>query len=349
MTAAGERALVAMSGGVDSAAAAYCMRQAGLECLGVTMKLRRDTRFDAGGKICCTQSDAEDARDAAFRLGMRHWVWDLTEVFQRDVLEVSAAALRRGETPNPCVACNRWLKFGALWDRAQALGCGCLATGHYARIVEKNGRFWLKTALDAAKDQTYFLYFLTQEQLAHIRFPLGELTKAQVRRLAAAQGFMSAEKPDSQDLCFDPAILPGPECPGDILDLQGRRVGRHRGAPRYTLGQRRGLGVAAGKPVYVCGKDAAANTLTVGPETALYRRRIWAEDFHWIHGAPSGAVAVEARVRYRQPPQPAVAEPDGVRVRIDFASPQRAPAPGQAVVLYQGDVVLGGGTIGKVE
>ena len=352
-------ALIAMSGGVDSSVAAHLMLEAGFKpCIGVTMKLLRNE--DVGvlpEKGCCALDDAEDARSVACALGVPHYVFNYTEVFRQSVIENFVREYERGRTPNPCVECNRHLKFGALLRRADELGCRYVATGHYARIEreEDTGRFLLKKALDPAKDQSYVLYMLTQEQLARVRFPLGTLRKSETRSIAQRLGLCSAGKRESQDVCFIPdgdypAFLarwsgkPLPE--GDFLDPEGRVLGRHRGAAAYTLGQRRGLGLPMGERVYVVSKDMAANTVTVGPEKLLFRDALRAEGMNWIVTPPAGPFRSKAKIRYRAPEAAATVTPLGNSgAVIVFDAPQRAVTPGQAVVLYDGDTVLGGGTI----
>lgn len=339
-------ALAAMSGGVDSSVAAYLTLRAGYRCLGVSMRLHRDM---------------EDAAGAAAELGIPFEVLDCGDEFRKRVVDKFIRVYEAGGTPNPCVDCNRFLKFGRLVREAEARGVQYVVTGHYARIEcdEASGRWLLKKALDAGKDQTYFLYTLTQDQLARVRFPLGGMEKAEVRALAAELGLTSARKHDSQDICFVPdgdyaafmergAGRTYP--PGDFLDLEGRVVGRHKGAVRYTLGQRKGLGLAMNAPVYVCGKDMAANTVTVGPESALYAREVLVEDLNWIAvEALDAPLRVGAKTRSRQPERPAVIYPeDRGRVRIVFDEPQRAVTPGQAAVFYDGAAVVGGGTIAEV-
>ena len=264
----------------------------------------------------------------------------------------------RGDTPSPCIDCNRYLKFGALLRRARELGCRYVVTGHYAQIHQdpESGRYLLYKAADRAKDQTYFLYCLTQDMLAHTLFPLGSLTKPEVRAIAAEHGFVTARKHDSQDICFVPggdyiAFLERYTCkhyaPGDFLDEAGHVVGQHRGAVRYTIGQRKGLGLAMGEPVYVCRKDMQANTVTVGPNSALFSRGLRANDWNWFPFPELTAPAdVTVKIRHSQFEQPArvIPEADGF-ARVEFTEPMRAVTPGQAVVLYQGDMVLGGGTI----
>ena len=352
------KALIAMSGGVDSSVAAYLMMQAGYDCLGATMRLYDSQDQAAGSRTCCTLADAEDARSVAHRLGMPYYVFNFTGDFQQQVMDRFVRAYETGATPNPCIDCNRYLKFDRLHRRALELGCDCLATGHYARLEfdRAAGRWILKKALDPDRDQSYVLYAMTQDQLAHTRFPLGELTKPQVRQIARAQGFLNAGKPDSQDICFVPdgdypAFIrryTGKDYPpGAFVDLQGKPLGRHRGVIHYTIGQRRGLGVSAEHPLYVQAIDPETNTVTLTEQDGLYTRTLLARDLNWI--AVPGLdkpTRCRAKIRYRQSEQPATAVLlDKTTLELRFDTPQRAVTPGQAVVLYQGEVVLGGGTI----
>ncbi len=352
-------ALIAMSGGVDSSVAAWLMQQQGYHCTGVTMRLYENEMVNLSkGHTCCSLDDVEDARSVAYDLGMRHYVFNFADDFAQKVIAKFVRSYEAGITPNPCIDCNRYMKFDHLLRRAEELGCDCVVTGHYAviRYDHERGRWCLYRAADQTKDQTYVLYNLTQYQLAHTRFPLGEMTKAEARQIAQAQGFLNARKHDSQDICFVPdgdyaAFLERytgkTYPPGDFLDLEGQRVGTHRGTVRYTLGQRKGLGLAMGAPVYVCAKSLEKNTVTVGPESALYRTTLLAEDMNWIAiEALTAPLRVEAKVRYSQKAQPATVYPHGeAGIRLVFDQPQRAITPGQAVVLYQGDLVVGGGTI----
>ena len=355
-----KKAMIAMSGGVDSSVSAALMQEAGYDCIGVTMKLYQNE--DAGierGKTCCAVSDVLDAEQAAFRLGMPHYVFNFTEDFRRQVMEPFVETYEAGGTPNPCIDCNRYMKFEKLYQRAQLLDCDILVTGHYARVSydEERGRWLLKKGKDAAKDQSYALYSLTQEQLAHIRFPLGEMeSKEAVRKIAEAHGFRNARKQDSQDICFVPdgeyasfiARFRGKEpVGGPFLDKEGHVLGQHRGIVHYTIGQRRGLGIPSAERLYVCEKDPRTNTVILGRDEDLYKKELLAEDFNWIAmEEPKEPVSVQAMIRYRAKEVPAVASvnPDGT-VRILFETAVRAPARGQAVVLYDGDIVIGGGRI----
>ena len=353
------KALIGMSGGVDSSVAALLMLEAGYECIGATMRLYGG-QASPGSKTCCSLDDVEDARSVAHRLGIKHYVFNFTEEFQQQVMDQFVAVYQAGGTPNPCIDCNRYLKFGKLLQRAQELSCDVLVSGHYAKVQQDpaTGRYLLMRAADRAKDQTYFLACLSQQQLSRIRFPLGDLTKAQVRELAEKHGFLNARKHDSQDICFVPGgdytafltAYTGKELePGDFLNTQGQVVGRHRGAVCYTIGQRKGLGLAMGEPVYVCAKDMAAKTVTVGPNEALFSRELWAKDWVFFPFEQlTEPLAVTAKIRHSQFDRKATVYPeaDGL-ARVVFDEPQRAISPGQAVVLYQGEMVIGGGTIVK--
>ena len=354
--------LVGMSGGVDSAAAAALLQEAGYAVTGCTLKLYDSAALGrAGERTCCGLEDIEDARSAALRLGIDFFVFNCKDLFRREVMDDFAAAYRAGRTPNPCVRCNRYVKFDALLRRAEDLGIDYIATGHYARVDFDGelGRWRLLRGRDRRKDQSYFLYPLAQEQLSRLLLPVGEMEKGDVRAAAEARALPSARKPDSQDVCFIPdgdytAFLRrwGVALePGDFVDAAGRVLGRHRGLPCYTAGQRRGLGVSADRPLYVLRKDPAANTVVLGDEGALYRSAVWAEDFRWVSLPPqAGPLRVTAKIRYSQTDCPAVLcpEADGT-VRAEFDQPQRAPAAGQSLVAYRGEAVVGGGIICRAE
>ena len=343
---------VAMSGGVDSAGAALLLRQQGYEVFGVTLRLR------SAGASDPQEQDIADARSVADTLGISHTVLDLRELFQREVMDHFVSEYVAGRTPNPCVDCNRCIKFGALLDWALDHGADALATGHYARVGrdEASGRHLLLRGTDRRKDQSYVLYQLTQRQLSHLLLPVGDYEKPAIRALAAEAGLDNAEKADSQDICFVPdgdyvgflqrygGVTP---VPGDFVDQEGHVLGRHRGLECYTTGQRKGLGVSADAPLYVVRKDLDAGTVVLGPDSALYTDTLTAERVNLISlSALTGPIQVTAKTRYSQKEAEATVEPleDG-RVRVTFAQPQRAVTAGQAVVFYDGEAVVGGGTI----
>ena len=354
-----KKAIIAMSGGVDSSVAAYLMKEQGYDCIGATMKLFANE--DVGiprEHSCCSLDDVADARSVAWQLGIPHHVFNFSDRFKKDVIDRFVAAYENGMTPNPCIDCNRYLKFDKLYQRARELDYDYVVTGHYARIEQDpdTGRYLLKKAQDPDKDQSYVLYALTQDQLAHTLFPLNGLPKTEVRRIAEEQGFINACKHDSQDICF---VQKGsyadfireytgktyPE--GDFIDKTGRVLGRHRGIIHYTIGQRKGLGLSLPEPLYVCAVNPADNTVVLGREEELYSRRLYASDLNLISQPTlEEPRRLKVRVRYRQQEQWAVAvQTDADRLQIEFDEPQRAVTRGQAVVLYDGDVVVGGGTI----
>lgn len=347
------RALIAASGGVDSSVAAYLMGRQGFACTVATIKMFGN---DGNGG----NEDVASARIVADRLGMPHHVFDFSESFQKHVIDKFIASYQKGETPNPCIDCNRYIKFDMLLCRARELGMAYIATGHYVRVGydEGSGRYLLRKAADKAKDQSYVLYTLTQEQLQHAVFPLGDLHKPQVRAIAAEQGFPNAEKHDSQDICFvsdgDYAGFirrrTGYACPkGRFVDTNGHDLGEHRGIIHYTVGQRRGLGISAAKPLYVRSVCVEENTVVVGTAETLYAKTLIARDINFISVPRIDAPRkVRAKIRYRQPEQPAtVWQLDDDTIRVTFDSPQRAITTGQAVVLYDGDNVVGGGVISE--
>ena len=354
-----KKAMIAMSGGVDSSVAAYLMVQNGYDCAGATLKLYDNPQCSfPGHRACCTPSDTEDAKSVAARLGMLYYVFPMHDEFRHSVIDKFADTYLHGGTPNPCIDCNRFLKFSALLDKARELGCEYIASGHYARREQdpETGRFILKKGLDPTKDQSYVLYAMTQDQLAHTLFPLGGYTKKEIRHIAQEQGFINADKPDSQDICFVPdgdyagfiRRFTGKDYPaGDFTDKDGNVLGHHKGIIGYTVGQRKGLGIAAGKPVYVTKICPAENRVILGDNEDLFHRELDVEDFNFISfDIPPAEFRAKAKVRYRQKEQWATVKVTGEHsVHIIFDEPQRAITKGQAAVLYDGDVVIGGGVI----
>jgi len=346
-----------MSGGVDSSVAAALFLDQGCQCIGVTLKLYKDESFQPSGG-CCSLADVNDARNVAFSLGMDHYVLNFTDEFDKRVIRHFVETYEQGGTPNPCIECNRHIKFNSLLLRTLQLDFDFLVTGHYARITHDpaSGRYLLKKALDEKKDQSYVLYCLTQQQLKRTRFPLGELSKNEVRKIAEDKNFVNASKEESQDICFVPdgdygrfiEEYTGKSYPhGDIIDMEGKILGRHKGLIRYTIGQRRGLGVAANVPIYVASKSTENNTVTLAPDEALFSKSLTAKDINLIACEDiKKPLRVMVKTRYLQIAQSAIAEQtaDGT-LHIEFEKPQRAITPGQAMVMYDGDIVVGGGTI----
>jgi tRNA-specific 2-thiouridylase len=358
--------MIAMSGGVDSSVAAHLLSESGYDCVGVTMKLfdNEDVGADSDD-ACCSLGGALDARSVSAKIGFPHYVFNFSRNFEESVIDKFVREYESGRTPNPCIDCNRFLKFEKLFQIAKQAGCDRIATGHYA-VIEKDedgGRYLLKKALDRTKDQSYVLYMLTQEQLAHTFFPLGSLRKSEVRRVAEESGFSNAQKPESQDICFVPdgryadfiERRTGRKSePGNFVDRFGKVIGRHRGLIRYTIGQRKGLGIPCPEKLFVRSKNPLDNTIMLCEEESLYSKALFAKDFNTIsRETPREPVRVMAMTRYRQKEHPAVAvwtAPD--RVTVTFDAPVRAVAPGQAIVLYETereDVVLGGGTIVRTD
>lgn len=354
-----KKILLGMSGGVDSSVAALLLQKQGYEVTGMTMRLRPDEYMCSsqnGG--CCSLDDIDDARRVCYRLGIEHLVMNFTQEFERDVIDPFAKEYQAGRTPNPCINCNRYLKFEEMLRRAKQLGFDAVATGHYAIVRQNEAGRWLLYRSPAGKDQSYALYSLTQYQLAHTLFPIGELEKPEVRRLAQEAELPVAKKPDSQEICFvedkDYAGFihryTGQELPaGDFVDAQGNVLGRHKGITHYTVGQRKGLGISFPQPMYVTAIDAENNRIILGPEGSQYAKDLVAGDLNWIaFDEPPAELLVQAKVRYQAMPAQARVVPDTEgQVRVIFDEPQRAVTPGQAVVFYQDNLVIGGGTILK--
>ena len=353
------KALIAMSGGVDSSVAAQMMASRGYECVGCTMRLYEN---DVVGMdlmdTCCSYENTQDARSVTEKIGIPYHIVHYENLFRQEVIEPFIDEYLHGRTPNPCIECNRLLKFQHLYEKMQALGCDLLVTGHYARVRfdEESGRYQLLKALDLAKDQSYVLYVLTQEQLAHVQFPLGEQDKHKTREIASESGFQNAGKHDSQDICFVPdgdyagfiERYSGKTCPaGDFVDADGNVLGRHKGIIHYTLGQRRGLGLPAANRLYVTGIDPESNTVTIGSNDDLMKTTLYARKVNLIAmDRIETPLRCSAKIRYRHKEQPCtVTQPEEDLLKVVFDEPQRAITPGQSVVLYDGDVVLGGGVI----
>ncbi len=357
-----KKALIAMSGGVDSSVAALLMQQQNYDCIGVTMKLfESDLPVPKTEKTCCSIDDVEDARSVAYQLHMPFYVFNFTEHFGKEVIDRFVSAYCRGWTPNPCIDCNRYMKFDKLFLRMQQLKMDVIVTGHYARVAfdKTSGRYLLKKGLDHNKDQSYVLYNLTQEQLAHVQFPVGEYTKQQIRQIAEENGFLNAAKSESQDICFVPdgdyasfieRHTGKSPATGDFLNVQGEVIGKHRGIIHYTIGQRRGLRISAPHPLYVCKICPAENTVTLGENDSLFSQELTASDVNLIScESMTKPIRIQAKVRYRHPEQPATAwMTDNGKLHVRFDQPQRAITCGQAVVLYDGETVVGGGTIDSV-
>ncbi|MBM4432972.1 MAG: tRNA 2-thiouridine(34) synthase MnmA [Chloroflexi bacterium] len=347
-----------MSGGVDSSVAAALLKKEGYGVIGVSMQIwpssGKEDRF--GG--CCGINAVEDAKRVAHKLGIPHYVMDFRDIFDQKVIADFCREYSLGRTPNPCIRCNKYIKFGVLLDRAKELGADFIATGHYARVEkdESSGRYLLKKGLDRHKDQSYVLYSLTQEQLSHILFPVGNLTKQRVREIARELSLHVATKRESQEICFIPdddypkfvkEYIPQTVISGKIVNEQGAVLGEHLGIPFYTIGQRKGLGISAEEPLYVIAIEPERNVIVVGSKEKVYGDELVASRLNWIAIAElKQPIAVKAKIRYlHQEAEAEVIPLDKERVRVKFNEPQMAITPGQAVVFYEGDTVIGGGTI----
>jgi tRNA-specific 2-thiouridylase len=355
-----KKVMVGMSGGVDSSIAALRLVEQGYDVIGVTLKLfsNKDIGLDSISRTCCSLEDVEDARSVANKLGFEHFVFNFGELFKYKVIDLFAASYLKGETPNPCINCNQFIKFEKMLERALLLELDFIATGHYARIEldEKGGRYLLKKAVDKAKDQTYVLYTMTQEQLKRTIFPLGGMQKSEVRDLAESFGFINAAKPDSQDICFvknadyadflkNTLNIVSP--PGNFIDSSGNIIGTHRGLIHYTVGQRKGLNISFDKPKYIIKKDAKTNTVVLGDESELYCENMIVGDINLIAIENlKQPVKAAVKIRYSQNEVPAKIYPlQNNQVYVRFDEPQRAITPGQAAVFYDGESVIGGGVI----
>ena len=347
---------VAMSGGVDSSVAAALLKKQGHEVVGLTMCFNLAEK-DGKRPSCCGLTGIEDARRVCQKLGIRHYVINLDKDFSRDVIQNFYQEYLNGRTPNPCVRCNQFIKFGILLKKALNLGAKFLATGHYARIVKSKQGYLLKKAKDLKKDQSYFLYRLNQQELKHIIFPLGNFTKPQIRKMAADFGLSVAEKKDSQEICFLPDGKHGDLIkakglnkvkPGDLIDKDGNILGQHQGIPFYTIGQRHGLGVAKGYPLYVTQINAKDNRIIVGTRQDAYASEFTIKEGHFLSKPFKKKVEIKVRIRYNHKEVPAVVYPAKEKLKIIFKKPQFAITPGQSAVCYDRDTVLGGGIIQKV-
>lgn len=356
-----DKVMVAMSGGVDSSVALLLLKEC-YEVIGATLRLYSNEDIKQESRTCCSLRDIEDARFVASKFGVKHYVFNFSELFKKDVIERFNKSYLNGETPNPCIDCNKYIKFDAMLERAISLSCQFLATGHYARIEydKASGRWLLKKALSGTdineKDQSYVLYNLTQEQLAHVIFPLGSIDKEKVRTIAEKNELVNSQKPDSQDICFVPdgdyagfieryaGIVPQK---GNVVSTQGKLVGTHDGLIHYTIGQRRGLGISFGQPMYVVDKNVDTNTVVIGKNEDLFRKSLVAYECNWISiPTLTEALRLKAKIRYKQREQSCTVFPlKNGEVYVEFDEPQRAITRGQRAVFYDNDIVVGGGII----
>ena len=345
-----EKILVGMSGGVDSSVCALALADKGYTVSGVTLSLLGKNQSDT--------NNVNDAKSVCDRLGIEHYALDLSVDFKHFVINNFIDEYLKGNTPNPCIVCNKHIKFGKMLEKAKEMGFSKIATGHYARIKEQDGRYLLYKAADNSKDQSYVLYCLSQEQLSRVEFPLGEFSKSEVREMALKNGFVNANKKDSQDICFVPdgdyasfieKTANFVSSTGDYINQKGEKIGEHKGIIHYTIGQRKGLGVAFGHPVFVIDKNAQTNQVILGEQEDLFYKSVLVKDVNFIpFDELKNEMSVLAKLRYSQKEQPAVLKPlENGQVILEFSEPQRAPSSGQAAVFYQGDMVVGGGTIVK--
>ena len=348
-----KKVMLGMSGGVDSCVSAYLLKEQGYDVIGVHMQVWTDTSHEDG---CCSLSSVEDARRVANMLKIPFYVFNMKEDFKKYVIEYFVKEYESGRTPNPCIACNKYVKFGSLLDKAKSMDIDYIATGHYAIIEKKGDRFLLKKSVDDTKDQSYVLYNLTQEQLSKTLFPLGKYKKSEVREIAGKIGFSVASKPDSQEICFiddndhyrfikeHTGKKPNT---GEFVDTQGNVLGSHQGITKYTIGQRRGLGISTGKPLFVLDIDAENNRIILGENEDLLSKEVYAEDLNWISIEQLiEPMNIKAKIRYKAKEDNAVIQPiDDNKVKVTFIREQRAPTKGQSIVFYDNDIVVGGGII----
>ncbi|MBQ7574279.1 MAG: tRNA 2-thiouridine(34) synthase MnmA [Clostridia bacterium] len=351
-----KRAVIAMSGGVDSSVAAYLMKQQGYDIIGVTLKLFDNEDIGSSDKTCCSTDDVMDAKAVASRLHIKHYTFNFKDDFKSQVIDRFVCAYENGRTPNPCIDCNRFIKFKRLLERAEVLGYPYVVSGHYAQVIHGGERPILKKGKDHKKDQSYVLYSLTKGQLSHILLPLGEMTKDEVREIAEANNFVNSKKHDSQDICFVPdgkyaefieqySHRTYPD--GEFVDLSGNVLGTHKGIIRYTIGQRKGLNLSLPKPMYVCRTDLETNKVILGDNEDLFSKTLYADDINLIACDDiKTPLHLKAKIRYSQSEEWATVEQTGDdEIYVEFDNPQRAITKGQAVVLYDDDIVIGGGVI----